>query len=84
MHIICLLILKKKILFKIIVKPRQEMEGAQIHGKYWSSLSDNPLTQEAVSFFSKEPSDLEDYARPCFIKLSPLLCKYNFQHKSLK
>lgn len=69
---------------EIIVRLRQEIDAAQIHCKYWSSLSAPPPDGGAGSFFSKEPPVLEDQARPCFIKLSPLLCKYNFLHKSLK
>lgn len=45
---------------KIIVRLRQEIEGAQIHSKYWPSLSAIPSDKEAVSFFSKEPPVLED------------------------
>lgn len=69
---------------KIMVRLRQEIEDAQIHGKYWPSLSAIPSDRRLYHFSAKSPLFFEDYARPCFIKLSPLLRKYNFLHKSLK
>lgn len=54
---------------KIIVRLRQEIEGAQIHSKYWPSLSAIPSDRRLYHFSAKSP---------LFLRTSPGLALLNY------
>lgn len=60
---------------KIIVRLRQEIEGAQIHSKYWPSLSAIPLDRRLYHFSAKSPLFLR--TRPGLALLNYLPCFAN-------
>lgn len=60
---------------KIIVRLRQEIEGAHIHSKYWPSLSAIPLDRRLYHFSAKSPLFLR--TRPGLALLNYLTCFAN-------
>lgn len=60
---------------KIIVRLRQEIEGAQIHSKYWPSLSAIPSDRRLYHFSAKSPLFLR--TRPGLALLNYLPCFAN-------
>lgn len=56
---------------KIIVRLRQEIEGAQIHSKYWPSLSAIPSDRRLYHFSAKSPLFLRTSPGPALLNYLP-------------